>query len=186
MKSKILTVRETQITLSSLFFFCAGMGIVYALIIHNPQYNAGIFSKENLVALQQVLESEYVKVFLYVLSQRWLVIPVLFFMGTTYYAKVSGYIFAGWYGISVGVVIGIALLEYGVVGILLILAAAFPHYLLYVPIFLIAYKWNSKLREIGRRFWVEFFSLEGLVFLGCYAECFINPKLLNKICDIFL
>ncbi len=121
---------------------------------------------------------------LYVVRERWWPIPLLFMMSTTYLGKSVRYLMTAWYGMGIGVVFGILLLRYALKGILLMIGAAIPHYLLYIASFLLSLKMLEERRVVNRKFVVQLIMLEAIVLLGCVCEATVTPILVKKLIHI--
>lgn len=141
---------------------------------------------ENTLSLMKYQTSNDRSLFLYVLKERIWVIPLLFLMSTTYLATVAVYGILIWYGAGVGALAGVAILRYGVRGILLLLAAGLPHYLLYVPAIMVALQLSKVQRKPGKKFFMQLFVLEVVVIIGCFLESYVNLMLVEKIIKAFI
>lgn len=124
--------------------------------------------------------------FLYVLNERIWIIPVLFLLSTTYLAGAAVYITIVWYGISLGMLWAIALLRYGMTGSFFLVFSGLPQYLIYVPAMIITIKLCHEIRIPDRRFFLQLFVLESVVFLGAFLETFVNRLILEKLINIFI
>lgn len=121
---------------------------------------------------------------IYVIRERWWPIPLLFMMSTTYLGKAVRYLLTAWYGMGIGVVLGILLLRYGLKGILLMIGTAVPHYILYVAAFVLSLKMLGERRVLNRKFVMQLIVMETIVLLGCVSEAIIAPLILKKIIHI--
>jgi len=124
--------------------------------------------------------------FLYVLKQRAFLIPIIFLMSTTYLALLMVYGVIVWYGAAVGTVLGIAMLRYGVQGVLFLFVSALPQYLLYVPAVVAALHLSIGQRKPAKKFFIQLFVLELVVIIGCVLESYVNLRMLEKIIHIFI
>ena len=121
---------------------------------------------------------------IYIIRERWWPIPLLFIASTTYLGKAVKYLLTAWYGLGIGVVQGILLLRYGLKGILLMMGAAVPHYLLYVAAYLLSVRMLEERRTINQKFMVQLIVMEIMVILGCVMEATVTPILLEKLIHI--
>ena len=144
-----------------------------------------VFSK-NALSLMKYQTSNDRSLFLYVLKERIWVIPFLFLMSTTYLSALATYSTIIWYGTGVGALLGLAMLRYGLRGILLLLVAALPHYLLYVPAIIVALQLSKVQRAPSRKFFGQLFVLEMVVIIGCFIESYVNLFLAEKIINFFI
>lgn len=175
----------TRISYLSLFlctFLIAALGVL--LFGKDTIESAGLLDRNSLQNWMPDTGETHELLF-YVLKERVWVIPLLFLFATTHLAKMSGGAFVLWYGVSIGLVTGISLLRFGISGLLLVLAAGIPHYLLYVPVFVLVLKLNRRQRMVCRKFFIQLFLFEGMVLGGCLLESYINPIVLKKIITLF-
>ena len=121
---------------------------------------------------------------LYIIRERWWPIPLLFITSTTYLGKAVQYLLTAWYGVGMGVTLGIFLLRYGIKGILFMMGTAIPHYLLYVVVFLLSVRMTEERRSINQKFVVQLIILEMMVILGCVIEATVTTFLLKKMMHI--
>lgn len=185
MEFRVKKEKGTGISYLSLFlvsFFLSALGII-------------LCGKE-IIECSKVLDKNTLEVwnsemggtkelFFYIWKERIWVIPFLFLLATTYLAKVSGYVLILGYGVGFGIVTGIALLRYGIFGILLVTAAGMPHYLIYISVLIFAINVNRRQRTVNKKFYIQLLVLEALVLVGCLLESYINPVVLKKFINIF-
>lgn len=150
------------------------------LLLHSEVFD------ENALSLIKYQAGNNRSLFLYVLKERIWVIPFLFLCSTTYLATAAVYGVIIRYGAGVGAVLGMGMLRYGVRGLLLVLAAGFPQYLLYVPVMMIALQLSRQQRTPDRKFFTQLFILEAVVIMGCFLESYVNLMLVEKIIKIFI
>ncbi|MCR5754298.1 MAG: stage II sporulation protein M [Acetatifactor sp.] len=82
-----------------------------------------------------------------------------------------------WCGMGLGAVFTLAGMRYGVKGILLIVVSLFPQFFVYIPaIYMLMYKRIRLPESVG---------IVVLIFIGCVAEAFWNPGLLQGFLKIF-
>lgn len=124
--------------------------------------------------------------FLYVLKERIWVIPLLFLFSTTYLSAVVCYGVVIWYGAGIGALLAVAMMRYGVIGIILVLTAGLPQYLLYLPIMVITLQLIHERRVANRKFFLQLLILEVVVIIGCILESYVNLMLVEKIIKIFI
>ncbi len=149
------------------------------LLLHSE-----VLSEEALGFLcQRIGDSK--ALFLYVLKERFWVLLVLFLLSGTYLASICIYGTVIWYGTGFGVLLAIALMRYGVLGIVILFVAGVPQYLLYVPALMIALQLCKEKREMSRKVFLQFGLLETVVIIGCFLESYVNLKLIEKIIEKF-
>lgn len=141
---------------------------------------------ENLLHMMKYQSEDSKMLFLYVLKERSLVIPALFLLSTTYLGAIAAYGAIIWYGTGIGMVLGIAMLRYGFRGILLVLVAGIPQYLLYIPAFIITLRLCLEQRQPSKKFFEQLFILELVVIIGCALESYVNLMLIEKFINLFI
>ncbi len=146
---------------------------------------------------------DYGVFFFGVLRKRVVPVVCIMLLATTYLGVIVSYGYAGWIGLSVGMFVAVAVVHYGVKGLLLFVVALFPHYLLYLPAWMMLLKGarelcsciyfpgNCKRTYInGRKDEIKFglgvfLKVLGVVIIGILSESYVNPKLLLGFLKIF-
>lgn len=146
---------------------------------------SGVLS-ESALSLVKTRSNSGSSLFLYVLRERLWMIPLLFLLSTTYLAVATVYGMVIWCGVSLGTLLAVAVLKYGVSGIFFLLLCAVPQYLFYVPALMIALRVCGTVRVADKRFFLQLGVLEGVMFLGCLAESYVNLLFVDKIIKIFI
>ena len=175
-------MNETDIPYLPLLLISAAVVMVFMFVQKSELLlQTKIFEKEHLSLLKYQAGGDR-SLFLYVLKERIWVIPILFLFSTTYLNTLVCYCVVIWYGTGIGALVAVALMRYGMVGVLLIAAAALPQYLLYVPIMFITLQVIKVRRVPNRKFFLQLSILELVVIIGCYLESYVN---LMFICQYF-
>lgn len=141
--------------------------------------------------------------FLYVLKKRLGTLLGIVLLSSTYLGIITVFAYSGWLGISLGMLLSAAILRYGMKGLLLMITAAFPQYLLYVPAFVMllknAYELCASIYFPGRcrelhsagksselKGWIlKFLMISGVVITGALIESYVNPNLVTNLLKIF-
>lgn len=157
----------------------------------------GYFSTYSLERLQYV-QIDSNKLFLGILQNRFQIVVLIFIMATTIIGVISAYLFAGWYGFSMGVMIAVLISRFGLKGSILFAACILPQFIFYVPAF------NCLLKECRDISYTLFFPQKisayygyntihvsqrisrilmslGVVIIGILLESYVNPLLVTKI-----
>jgi Stage II sporulation protein M len=129
----------------------------------------------------------------YVFQERIKLFLVISVLGITNIGiPVIGALFV-WFGFSGGVLLSVAIMKFGIKGIIICLGAVFPHFLVYIPLYLI---YSDKLidRRVSERNtwkkqkWIHYllFLLIGVLIItfGVVLESYINPIIFKKILNI--
>lgn len=185
MKTWNRRMNATEIPLLPLFVCC----VVVAMIVTFTQksdllLHSTVLNEETLgFLLRRTGDSK--ALFLYVVKERSWVLLVLFLLSGTYLATLCIYGTVIWYGTGIGTLLAIALMRYGFSGILLLMAAGLPQYLLYVPAMMITLQLCKEKREISRKLFLQFGLMETVVIIGCFLESYVNLMLVEKILEKF-
>lgn len=137
--------------------------------------------------------------FYHVLKTRMPLLLFLLVLSMTGWGQAAGTAFLAWQGFAGGFLITASVMAYGAKGILLILTAILPQYLLYIPVYLsylsLASFWKTRVvvadgGKAGRmRGYLLFASLclcmVSIYLTGIFLESYVNPFLLKKILNIF-
>lgn len=139
----------------------------------------------------------------YVLKHRLFTVCMLGLLATTVIGlpAVCGYICYA--GLSAGCLLSVAVIRYGIRGILLMLAGILPQGLLLVPAYAALFIWavgvnrmmysKNPYREYYLRYGKQFYAKKGLqmagivavVIMGSLIESYVNPKVMHMILNIF-
>lgn len=106
-------------------------------------------------------------------------------------------------GLSAGCLLSVAVVRYGIRGLLFIAAVMFPQELLLVPAYILLffwasdvnrtlYAWGSQLEGYERyssRFYlrkgIQIVGIMAVVIMGCLLESYVNPNVLHFVLKIF-
>ncbi len=144
--------------------------------------------------------------FAYVLKQRTILFVCLALGATTYLGLVMVYGSLCWFGFMGGAFMATVSVRYGFKGILLLIGAFMPQYLVYVPVFWLllcwcynicctmyfpAKIWNGQDKKYKSK--KTFVFVQGgylvvlflVVIIGIFMESYVNPIFLTKLLKIF-
>lgn len=126
--------------------------------------------------------------FLYVLQKRMTTVWLLMLFCIT---AIGLYVLWGyllWTGFALGTLLSVAVMRYGMKGILLLLAGIFPHYLCYVPACLLLLRIGQRMHTRIQEIWqygMSFLGLHIVVIIGVLLESYVNPYIITKVLKIF-
>ena len=170
-----------------IFIFMLGflVGIIYANMIAGSYVTTTSVFHENY--LNQYLQVDYITVdyIFYLMKYRSLPLIILCLMATTRYRKIAAVIIMLWTGFSAGVLAVTAVLCMGAAGMLVCLAALFPHFIFYGVSYLIVI-WYC-LGDTGTK-WNKVKSMVVFLMLiaGIMAEGYLNPWIMKMVISILL
>ncbi len=184
-----------------LVFFLAGflIGVLYIYFTGSPGAGETDFlSIQNLmqVMYMDIVHEEY---FWYLLRKR---IGILILLVMTSLALPGKYLLVGFlmvFGCSMGSMLSVLLMRYGLKGILLFLGLIFPQDIVYIPVVFwwvclltgwnegMFYQRNSlmKKRDAGYRTLLRVIALCGVTIIGVVLECYVNPFIVQWCLKIF-
>lgn len=179
------------------------IGIVFVNLKRNLFVNEIDFLGTDVLYEMKYMSLDYGTFFWEVLKKRIIPIICIMVLATTYLGVVASYAYAGWLGASVGMFLGTAIIRYGVKGLFLCFVTMFPHYLIYLPAWLLLLKGARELCSCiyfpggcrgtyinGRKDEIRFglkvlLKVLGVVIIGIIVESYVNPKLLLSFLKIF-
>lgn len=137
--------------------------------------------------------------FWYVMGIRLKTLVGLVVLATTYLGLVAVGCAAVNYGVLAGMFLVSALMRYGVKGILLVITAIFPQYLIYGPAFFFLLIWCEQIcrliyfekgARLGSRQFVlvkllQLLGIIAVIITGCALESYVNPMILIKLLKNF-
>lgn len=187
-----------------IFLFMAGFMAGIFLINMNSNFfvgEDGIYSTGTINRLKY-LEIENSTFFRYVTAGRFKDYLLLGLMSTTYLGIVIAYGVAALQGMMLGMVITVAVIRFGLKGILLVFSSFFPHQLLLLPAGAMMLIWccqNCRVLYFDRRtiwngelkkkyFFRQLIMLVWIlmvVMIGCILESYVNPMLLMDVVKFF-
>ena len=139
--------------------------------------------------------------FYYVLWLRVKAALLLIVFATTYLGMAVCAGATVWYGFSFGAFASALMMQYGLKGIVFGVLSVFPQMLLYVPAAIALLRWCVRLNRsiyfqrdimadveknvpLSRRV-LRLLGILGVILLGCLAESFINPEIMEWLLSIF-
>lgn len=190
---------------SWLFVFMTGF-VIGVLLINFWDKAENV--EEGLVSLYTLERLKYFeidngKLFWYVLEERLKVLFLLALLSTTILGIATVYCYMAWLGLSLGALLATMTLRFGMKGILLFGACAFPQYVLYIPLMAFFIHWcyglcvrihfphkdyrgglGNRKQQILRMLLQLTLLILGFL-LGIVLECYISPVFLHKIIKFF-
>jgi len=140
--------------------------------------------------------------FLYVLEKRLGMLWLTAILATTFAGIVTTYLFVLWTGVCGGVAAAVSLMRYGAKGCLLLAGGMMPHFLCYIPAFLMLANWCFQVcgrlyypvvdytethdkKQKNRGLVKNFCMLHVVVIIGAILESYVNPGLMAELLKIF-
>lgn len=139
----------------------------------------------------------------YILRHRLSSVCVLGLVSTTIVGMPALCAYICYTGLAAGCLLSVAVVRYGIRGILLIAGVLFPQAILLVPAYIGLFLWAANVNQIlyaprtqlegyerfGRRFYVkksvQMAGITAVVIIGCLLESYVNPDIVHFILKIF-
>lgn len=187
-----------------ILFFAAGFMAGILLINFRSNVFAGengIFDASSLNRLKY-LELENGAFFRYVAVKRFKGYLMLGILSTTCLGIIVSYGAAAWQGMMMGMVITVAVIRFGIKGLLLVMTSFFPHQLIFFPAGAMMLMWcyqncsvlyfggkNKWVSDMKRKYYIRqlimLFWILTVVMIGCVLESYVNPILLTDVVKFF-
>lgn len=181
-----------------------GGGFLFGIIITNligKNYveEMGILS-DYFIQRYRYASIKNTDLFFYILKKRILVMAGIWAMGFSALGVISVWIFVGWFGVSLGILLTASVIRFGLGGLLFSLGALLPHYLVYIPVLIILIGkvydtciriyYPKKVEECidKKKIYIEyivfFILLMSVCIIGVLLESYVNPIIFKKILRI--
>ncbi|MBQ8823295.1 MAG: stage II sporulation protein M [Lachnospiraceae bacterium] len=164
-----------------LFFI---IGIVFSIFLSGRAEEELLFSGSRISTLRTGGFQEK-GFFIHVLFSRLSYVVVVILLSTTSFRKIFLILQPILLSLGIGGWIGAAIAQFGIKGILLILAGMFPHMFLYILVlrFLLMLLWERTYYD--KQFFIAICILLFMVIIGCLFESYVNPMIVAKVLKIF-
>lgn len=191
---------KTQEMHRQLMFFLSGflIGVLYIYIMGYLQGGDPDFLSINNLLQIVYMDMDYKEYFLFLVKKR---AGVLLSMVLTSLALPGRILLTGFlmlFGCSVGSMLSVLIMRYGLRGIFLFLALIFPQDTVYIPVL---FGWIKLLTEFNNqlfhrqglygygianhRFWGNGALLFGVTIIGLILECYVNPLIVIWCVKLF-
>ncbi len=183
------------------------IGLFLGILIVNAGYdtwirNGSLLGTEMILRLKNSVPDGG-ELFGYIMKHRLFTVFMLGILGTTMIGvpAVCGYVC--YTGLAAGCLLSVAVIRYGIRGLLLMAAGVFPQGLLLIPAYIALFIWTLNVNRLlyvkgpygdhyirtGRQSYlkkgIEMISIVVVVIIGCLVESYVNPKMLHFILKIF-
>lgn len=183
MGGTLVKILHTKGQMLSLFMIMFLLGILYV----------NIFAKHSVTELQVFSEyflTQYTgmdvdarEYLLYLTRIRLLPFILVLVLTFTKVRKISAAVTVFWTGFSGGILLSLAAMNMGIKGILLCIVGIFPHFLFYIPayIVLLVYSWQYPSNQWNRQKTV---FIAAAMLTGILTEAYINPGLVRGFLNL--
>lgn len=183
------------------------IGLFLGILIVNAGYDAWI-RNGSLLGTEMILRLKNSvpdggELFGYIMKHRLFTVFMIGILGTTMIGIPAVCVYVCYAGLSAGCLLSVAVIRYGIRGLLLMAAGVFPQGLLVIPAYIALFVWAVSVNRLlyakssygelylmaGRQRYlkkgVEMIGIIIVVIIGCLLESYVNPKMLHFILKIF-
>lgn len=139
----------------------------------------------------------------YVVRHRLFAVCMLGLVSTTLIGMPILCLYIGYMGLTAGCLLSVAVIRYGLRGLIFMAAALFPQIILLAPAYVALFCWAAELHHtlyvsgtrlegyerFSSRFYirksVQMIGITVVVIIGCLLECYVNPNVLHFVLKIF-
>lgn len=177
-----MKVKEFIIKYQYIFMMFLGIliGTCYANIMNEfclswDVFNSNYLSDYNDITVNSVILWQYV------VKNRGRDIIIILLLGLTRFRKLFLSVYLLYIGACVGVLMCIAIMRFGALGLLIYVASIMPHYILYAVAIYVLY--NILLRKMicRKNKFILLMITFLLILLGTYLEAYVNPLIIKKL-----
>lgn len=188
-----------------LYLFMLGLfiGILVVNVGHDTWIrDGGLLGTDMLEKIESsTLESG--KLFGYILKHRLFTLCMLSLLATTMFGISAICCYICYMGLTAGCLLSVAVIRYGIRGLIFMMAGIFPQAILLIPGYVALFLWASGINRVlyakgayidgFERYSRQFYLKKGIqiigilivVIIGCLLESYVNPKMLHLVLDIF-
>lgn len=200
---KIQSTKETPNWLYP-FLFGFIFGILFIFV-----WGEGYLSEDGILGNSSIGRLQYIeissgKLFIYAMKQRLSSILLIVLLSSTFFGIIAIYTYIGWIGFSTGILFTVAATRFGAKGIIFILAGIFPHYIIYIPIFILLINWCYELctklyfpercfgsiygskKQLLLRFIIRVMLIILVAIIGVFLESYVNSYIIVKFMKFIL
>lgn len=141
--------------------------------------------------------------FAYIIKRRLFTVCMLGLLATTIIGLPAVCVYVCYIGLAAGCLLSVAVIRYGIRGLLLMAAGILPQGILLIPAYIALFLWvvsvnrmlysKNPYKEYYIRYSKQVYLKKGLqiagimavVIIGCLLESYVNPKMLHLILKIF-
>lgn len=178
-------IRLRQLSLPNVYMLSLVITFIYLLTRKSELLmQTNLFDEASLKLLKEQTTGSNT-LFFYALKERLIVVLSLFLMSTTNLSNLYVQMNVILAGAGCGFLMSVALLRYGLKGLLLLVGGMFPHYLIYGPAFCLVLQLTRNKRYMNGKFFAQLGAVILVVITGCLLECYVNPGVVAKLLKNF-
>lgn len=175
--------------LDKVFFVSFFLGILLANVIQDSSKNRFFMLNEYYMQQFKYTKIDYNQLLLFILENRIPMLLLLILLSFTVIGIVSQILFVGYFGASFGFLCVMAITNFGWKGFIYMGGFLFPHYLFYLPFYLLFLKLFVAKKEgitLEKSVLIKQIGIMTVLFCtGIIVESYVNPPILIKLLKIF-
>ncbi len=189
-----------------LYLFMIGLfiGILIVNVGHDTWISdSGLLGTDMMRKLQNTTV-EGGKLFGYILKHRLFTLCMLSLLATTMFGISAICIYICYLGFTAGCLLSVAVIRYGIRGLIFMMAGIFPQGILLIPGYVALFLWAAGINRVlyakgtymdsFERYSRQFYLKKGMqligilivVIIGCLLESYVNPRMLHLALKFFI
>lgn len=185
MKNSIKKIKLNHISLSNVYVISIVVMMIFTVFLKKEVFlQTSLFSRDTLHEIQTQLQVSSPQ-YLFLISRRVGIILSIFILSTTSVGDMYVYFQVIRLGLCTGLFFSIVILRYGLIGILLLVAGMFPHYLVYIPALILTLHLAREKRKVSGKLLIQLLVIICVVIIGCLLESYVNPNIVSKMLKNF-
>ncbi len=186
-----------------LFMIGLFIGILIVNLGHETWINDGSLLGTEMMSRLKSSRPEGAGLVGYILRHRLFSVCILSLVSTTVVGMPVLCAYICYTGLAAGCLLSVAVIRYGIRGLLFMAVALFPQLLLLAPAYVLLFLWAANVNSIlyaprtqlegYERFSRQFYIKKGaqmigiiiVVIMGCLLESYVNPKIVHFVLKIF-
>lgn len=183
------------------------IGLFLGILIVNVGYDTWI-RNGSLLGMEMILRlknsvPDGSELLGYIMKHRVFTVFMLGILATTMIGIPAVCVYVCYIGLAAGCLLSVAVIRYGVRGLLLMAAGVFPQGILLIPAYIALFVWSIDVNRLlyskssyadyyikaGKQSYlkkgVQMIGILAVVIIGCLLESYVNPKILHFILKIF-
>lgn len=183
------------------------IGLFLGILIVNVGYDTWI-RNGSLLGMEMILRlknsvPDGSELLGYIMKHRVFTVFMLGILATTMIGIPAVCVYVCYIGLAAGCLLSVAVIRYGIRGLLLMAAGVFPQGILLIPAYIALVVWSINVNRLlyaknsyadyyikaGKQSYlkkgVQMIGILAVVIIGCLLESYVNPKILHFILKIF-
>lgn len=200
-------MQQSPIKNSYYVIYLFTIGLFLGILIVNVGYDSWI-KDGSLLGMEMIARLKNSTpdgsgLFAYIIKRRMFTVCMLGLLATTVIGFPTVCIYVCYMGLAAGCLLSVAVIRYGIRGLLLMAAGILPQGILLIPAYIALFLWvvsvnrmlysKNPYKEYYIRYSRQVYLKKGLqiagimavVIIGCLLESYVNPKMLHLILKIF-